>query len=288
MNNAVVFDREQVRRQRDRAAARFANHDFLFEEVGERLLDRLSDITRRFPNALDLGCHTGGLGRRLSGRGGVERLVQCDLSAAMVHRAGAGALVADEEALPFAAQCFDLVLCNLGLHWVNDLPGSLVQIARCLVPDGLLLATLWGGGTLAELRACLQDAELEMDGGVSPRISPFVDLRDAGALLQRGGFALPVVDVEAITVTYRSPLALLADLRGMGETNAVVARRRVPLRRTTLMRAMALYQERHADRDGRIPATFEIVTLTAWRPHASQQQPLKPGSGQMPLGKALE
>ncbi|MDR3437970.1 MAG: methyltransferase domain-containing protein [Telmatospirillum sp.] len=287
MSDPHVFDRDQVRRQRDRAAIRLADHDFLFREVAERLLDRLSDLTRRFPRALDLGCHTGQLGRLLNGRGGIEHLTECDLSMAMVRRAGGLALVADEEALPFGPKTFDLVMSNLSLHWVNDLPGCLRQIDHCLTEDGLLLASMLGGETLSELRQCLQEAELQEEGGASPRVSPFVDVRDAGALLQRAGFALPVVDVDTITVTYPTPLALLADLRGMGETNAVAARRRTPLRRTTLMRGLALYQDRHADTDGRIAATFQVLTLTAWRPHASQQKPLAPGSGKVPLSEAL-
>ncbi len=287
MSNVHVFDRRQVRRQRDRAAVGLAGHDFLLREVGERLLDRLSDVTRCFPLALDLGCHAGGLAPLLQGRGGIEHLLESDLSPAMARRAGRLALAADEEALPFGPATFDLILSNLSLHWVNDLPGSLLQIRHALKDDGLFLATMLGGDTLIELRQSLQDAELTEEGGASPRVSPFVDVRDAGALLQRAGFALPVVDVDTITVTYGSPLGLLKDLRGMGETNAVASRRRSGLRKATLMRALALYQERHADADGRIPATFQILTLTAWRPHASQQRPLAPGSGQVPLGDAL-
>ncbi|PKU26653.1 SAM-dependent methyltransferase [Telmatospirillum siberiense] len=288
MSDFLVFDRHQVRRQRERAAATLGAHDFLLREIGERLADRLSDVTRRFPLALDLGCHSGELGRLLAGRGGIERLVEADLSPAMAARAGHLAVAVDEEALPFAAQNFDLVISNLSLHWVNDLPGCLLQIRHSLKDDGLFLASMLGGETLIELRGCLQEAELEMEGGASPRVSPFADLRDAGALLQRAGFALPVVDVDTITVTYPSPLKLLTDLRGMGETNAVAARRKTFTRRNTLLRALALYEERHADRDGRIPATFQVLTLTAWRPDASQQKPLPPGSGRVPLARALE
>ncbi len=288
MSEVHVFDRHQVRRQRERAAPRLGAYDFLLREVGERLADRLSDVTRQFPRALDLGCHGGELGRIVGGRGGIQQLVQTDLSARMATKAGRLAMVADEEALPFASRSFDLVMSNLSLHWVNDLPGCLLQIRHVLKEDALFLATMLGGETLIELRTCLQEAELQEEGGVSPRVSPFADVRDAGALLQRAGFALPVVDVDTVTVTYADPLKLMADLRGMGETNAVAARRKTVMRRGTLLRALALYKERYADKTGRLPATFQVLTLTAWRPHASQQKPLAPGSGRMPLAAALD
>jgi SAM-dependent methyltransferase len=287
MSAIHVFDRQQVLRQRSRAATGLGKHDFLLREIGERLADRLSDVKRQFPLALDLGCHCGDLGRLLAGRGGIQRLIASDLSPTMAASASPPSLAADEEALPFAAQCFDLVLSNLSLHWVNDLPGCLLQIRQVLKEDGLFLATMLGGETLMELRRCLQDAELQEEGGASPRVSPFADVRDAGALLQRAGFALPVVDVDTLTVTYPNPLKLLADLRGMGETNAVAARRKTFTRRGTLLRALSLYEERYADETGRIPATFQILTLTGWRPHISQQKPLAPGSGRVSLADAL-
>lgn len=287
MAEVIVFDRRQVRRQRDRAAPLLSGHTFLFDEVADRLADRLLDVTRSFPLALDLGCHGGALARVLAGRGGIGRLVQCDLSPRMAAAAKSTALAADEEALPFAPQTFDLVLSNLSLHWVNDLPGALVQINHALKPDGLLLATMFGGETLIELRRCLLDAEVEREGGVSPRVSPFAEVRDAGSLLQRAGFALPVVDIDTIAVTYEEPLRLLADLRGMGETNATVARRKNFTRRATLMRAMELYRQRFAGPDGRVTATFEVLTLTAWRPHELQQKSLARGSGKTSLASVL-
>lgn len=291
----AVFDRGLVRRRRDRAAARFAEYDFLFREVGERLVDRLDDVTHRFPFALELGCHRGGLADLLCGRGGIETLVQCDISEAMARGAAEPRpngpktlpMVADEENLPFAEGRFDLILSNLGLHWVNDLPGVLVQARRALKPDGLFLATLFGGGTLAELRAALSEAEIDGEGGLSPRVSPFADVRDAAHLLQRAGFALPVADVDAITVSYPDALRLMRDLRGMGESNAMVERRRTPTRRSTLLGAAARYHDARADADGRVPATFQIITLTAWAPHASQQRPLAPGSARASLAEAL-
>ena len=282
------FDRDLVTLHRMRAAPLLEAHDFLFRAVAERLVDRLEDTTRRFPIALDLGCHGGELRRALNGRGGIERLVQSDLSPAMARRASGLALALDEEALPFAEASFDLILSNLSLHWVNDLPGALIQARRALKPDGLLLAAMLGGETLRELRASLLEAELEIEGGAGPRISPFADLRDAGGLLQRAGFALPVIDRDDITVTYPDALALMRDLRGMGETNAVRSRRRSFTPRATLLRAAALYRERFAGPDGRIPATFQVIFLTGWAPHESQQQALRPGSARARLATALD
>jgi SAM-dependent methyltransferase len=266
MSDPIIFDRLQVRRQRDRAAAHLGEHDFLLRESADRLADRLEDVTRGFPLALDLGCHGGELADRLRGRFGIETLVSCDLSPNMARKAGGLAVAADEETLPFAEGRFDLVISNLSLHWVNDLPGALLQIRRLLKPDGLFLASLLGGETLRELRQVMMEAELAEEGGVSPRVSPFVDVRDAGALLQRAGFSLPVADIDRCDVTYGNPMTLLADLRGMGEANAVAARRKGFTRRATLLRALSLYQERFAGPDGRMPASFQILTLTGWTP----------------------
>ena len=287
----TVFDRRAVRRHRDRAARSLERHDFLFKEVAERLADRLDDVTRRFPVALDLGCHGGTLATTLRGRGGIESLVQCDLSPAMANVAagnGRPTLVADEEALPFAPARFDAVLGVLSLHWVNDLPGALIQIRQALRPDGLFLAAMLGGETLRELRAALMEAEIAEEGGAGPRVSPFADARDAGHLLQRAGFALPVVDVDTITVTYPNALALMRELRGMGESNAVEERRRGASRRATLLRAAAIYEAGFAGEDGRLPATFQVIMLTAWAPHASQQKALAPGSAAARLADALD
>jgi len=196
-------------------------------------------------------------------------------------------VAADEEALPFADSSLDLVVSGLALQAVNDLPGALLQIRRALRPDGLFLAALLGGDTLAELRQSFAAAESDLEGGASPRVAPFPDLRDMGALLQRAGFALPVVDADRVTVRYASPLNLLRDLRRMGAANPLVERRRVPLRRATLMRAMEVYAGRFADADGKVRATFEIIWLSGWAPHESQQRPLRPGSAAARLADAL-
>ena len=283
----TVFDRRAVRAHRERAAAGLAQHDFLFRESARRLVDRLDDVTRLFPAALDLGCHGGELAAALGPRGGIATLVQCDLSPAMARRAAAGrlALAADEEFLPFAPRSFDLVLSNLGLHWVNDLPGCLLQVRRVLKPDGLFLAALLGGQTLHELRAALIEAELAASGGAGPRVSPFADVAELGGLLQRAGFALPVADSDRLTVTYGDAFGLMRELRGMGESNALNARRRAFTRRATLFDAAARYRDRCGG--GRLTATFQIVTLTAWAPHESQQKALRPGSARTRLADAL-
>ncbi len=287
-----VFDRALVRARRDRAAPRLREADFLFRESAVRLTDRLLDVTRTFPLALDLGCHTGMIGEDLRSSQKIGALVQADLSPRMAQAAMAAnqcaAACADEELLPFAAHSLDLVISNLSLHWVNDLPGALAQIRAALRPDGLLLATLFGSETLKELRSALLDAEVEITGGAAPRVSPFTDVRDAGNLLTRAGFALPVVDTETVTVTYSDMFKLMTDLRAMGEANTVLERRRVPTRRDVLLRAATLYADRFADDRGRLNATFQIITMTAWAPHASQQKPLRPGSASARLADALK
>lgn len=261
----TIFQRDLLRKRRDRAAATFDDYDFLFAEAAERLADRLDDVTRSFPVAIDLGAHNGQLARVLNGRGGIETLVQTDLSPKMIARAPGIGIVADEEFQPFAENSLDLVLSCLSLHWVNDLPGALVQIRRALKPDGLFLASILGGQTLVELRQCFSEAEIEIEGGIGPRVSPFADVRDAGALLQRAGFHEPVIDSDFIDVTYGDPLRLMNDLRGMGESNAVAAQRKTVTRRDTLLTAARLYGERFAGPDGRMPATFEVITMTAWK-----------------------
>lgn len=283
-----VFDRATVRRHRDRAAPRLEGFDFLFREVATRLADRLGDITRTFPVAADIGCHGGTLADALNrDKAGIETLVQTDLSPAMARRAGGLAVAADEEFLPFGAHSLDAVFSNLSLHWVNDLPGALIQIRQALKPDGLFLAAMLGGETLHELRHCLTEAEVALEGGLSPRISPFADSPDVGALLQRAGFSLPVVDSDLITVRYQSPFRLLEDLRGMGESNAIAERRKSFTRRETLLNALARYQESFGGSDGRVPATFHVIYMHAWAPHESQQKPLRPGSATTRLADAL-
>lgn len=287
-NDPHIFDRGRVARHRKRASAGFAAFDFLAREMAERLCERLEDVTRRFPVALDLGAHHGVMGEVLAGRGGVEQLVQTDLSEGFLKQARGLRVVADEEFLPFADNSFDLVISAGSLHWVNDLPGTLVQVRRVLKPDGLFLAMMPGGRTLMELRQAFELAEAEISGGMSPRVSPFIEVRDAGALLQRAGFALPVADSEILEVRYDHPLKLLRDLRGMGQANALRHGRKHFTARRVLFSAMERYVREHTGQDGRVPASFELVTLTAWKPHASQQQPARRGSGQVSMIQALK
>jgi len=283
-----IFDRKSLRHHRDRASATLGDHDFLFREVAERLLDRLDDITHDFPTAVDLGSRTGIVREVLGQRGKVETLVQCDLSSAMAAQSGPLSLVGDEEYLPFREGSLDLALSCLNLHWVNDLPGALLQIRKALKPDGLFLAALFGGETLKELRESFEQGELSAEGGVSPRISPFTRVEDLGQLLQRAGFALPVVDLDTITVSYGDVLKLFADLRGMGESNAIAERRKGLTKRATLMATVDQYINRHTDEDGRVPATFQVLFVTAWSPSPTQQQPLKPGAPASHLGDLIE
>jgi SAM-dependent methyltransferase len=283
----ALFDRRAWRAHRDRAA-RCGSVDFLHAEIADRLIDRLDVVNREFAVALDLGARDGGLARALAGRQGTLRVVAAEPATEFLARAPGTRVAADPELAPFGDASFDLVASTLALHWTADLPGALIQLRRALKPDGLLLAAMFGGQTLIELRTVLFEAELAEEGGVSPRVSPAIELADAAALLQRAGFALPVADSETITVTYPDMLALMRDLRGMGETNALAARRRGGLRRATLARAGALYAERFGDRDGRIPASFEILFLCGWAPHPSQPQPLRRGSATSRLADALK
>jgi SAM-dependent methyltransferase len=286
----LLFDRPLHRLRLDRAARRYGDADFLKARAAADAVERLEVIMRSFPRAVDLGARDGAFRRLLADSPARERvglLVEADLSARMLENRAGPRLVADEERLPFADESLDLVVSILSLHWTNDLPGALAQIRRALRPDGLFLGAFLGGATLTELRQCLLQAEAEIAGGAGPRVSPFADALDAASLLQRAGFALPVADTDRVTVRYSHPLKLLQDLRAMGEMGVLVDRPKRPLTRAVLGRACELYVERFSDPDGRVRATFEIVTATGWSPHESQQKPLKPGSARMRLADAL-
>jgi SAM-dependent methyltransferase len=280
-----LFDRSLIETRR-RRARRIGPATFLIDRVAEDFADRLAAVLRRFECAVDLGTPTPAVRAALAGNGAIGTMVA---AAPAFDNADAAPLrvVADLEALPFAAGSLDLVVSALALQAVDDLPGALIQVRRALKPDGLMLAALLGGDTLAELRESFAVAESELTGGASPRVAPFADLRDLGALLQRAGFALPVSDVDRVVVRYSSPLALMADLRRMGATNPLVERRRVPLRRDVLARVLEVYAERFSDPDGKVRASFDIVWLSGWAPHESQQQPLRPGSAKARLADAL-
>jgi SAM-dependent methyltransferase len=273
-----IFDRKLLHARVRRALAGDPP-EFLLTRAADDLLDRLLTIKREFPRSLDLGAPTRHFSQAIVASGRPAPL-----------RAGrfGGEVVVDEEALPFAPGSFDLVVAGMTLQWVNDLPGVLAQLRRILASDGLLLACLPGGTCLVELRAAFAQAEEELTGGASPRVSPFVDVRDMGALLQRAGFALPVADVDSFTLRYDSALALMADLRAMGAANVLVKRASRPLRRDVLARAAQIYADRFSDPDGRVRASFEIVWISGWAPHESQQKPAKPGSATMRLEDAMK
>jgi SAM-dependent methyltransferase len=278
----LLFDRRQVRDQRQRVAEHFHEFAILEPQIAERMADRLAGINRVFSHRLEIGC--AGFSTLPEGR---DRTVHCDLAAGLLQGHDGVSVVGDEELLPFGAATFDLVLSSLTLHWVNDLPGTLVQIKNILQPDGLLLAALLGGQSLHELRHAVTEAELEVSGGAATRISPFADIRDLGDLLQRAGFAMPVADLDRITIGYRDIFDLLRDLKGSGNSNALAGRETRPPGRQLFHRAGEIYRERFADPDGLLPATFDVVFLTAWAPGPGQPEPKRPGSATHSLADAL-
>lgn len=283
----LIFDRALLTARRNRRAALADGHDFLLAHSAEDICDRLSIVQRRFDHSLVLGAHHGLLGRRLRDLPNVGLVVEMDAAPRLLQRCAVPRVLADEELLPFRDASLDLVVSALSLQFVNDLPGTLAQIRRALKPDGLCLVSMLGGATLNQLRESFLIAEAECEGGASPRVAPFADVRDAGALLQRAGFALPVADSDTLTVTYATPFDLMRDIRAMGASNVLIARRRAPLRRATLMRAAEVYTERFTTHDDRITATFEIITMTGWSPHESHPKPLAPGSARTSLAHAL-
>jgi NADH dehydrogenase [ubiquinone] 1 alpha subcomplex assembly factor 5 len=286
-DSLLVFDRALVRKRRERAVLAGDSSDFLFAEVATRLADRLEDVKRRFGVGVDLGSRGGHMARAALATDRIERLYAMDRSPELAGRLPVSAVAADEEALPFASESLDLVVSSLALHWVNDLPGALIQVRRALRPDGLFLAAMFGGETLWELREVLMEAELAVSGGVSARVSPMADLRDAAGLLQRAGFALPVADRDPLSVSYADAWALMRDLSKMGESNAIRLRAPGPLRRAILAEAGRLYQKRHAFAGGRVRASFEILYISGWAPAATQQQPLRPGQATVRLADVL-
>ncbi|MBS0236832.1 MAG: methyltransferase domain-containing protein [Proteobacteria bacterium] len=286
-----IFDRKSIRTRRDRVARATGGTslpDFLLERVAEDFAERLSLVRRNFPIAVSLGAYHGLLAERLRALPAIGTIIDVEPSLATLGQARGLKVVAEDEALPFAAASLDLVVSGLSLHLVNDLPGALIQIGLALKPDGLFLGALLGGETLKELREAWILAEDEMLGGASPRVAPFADVRELGGLLQRAGFALPVADNDVIEVTYASPLALMQEIKAMAASNPLTERRRTPVTRGLLLRAAQIYQERFGRPGGRVPATFEIVTLTGWAPHESQQKPLRPGSAEVSLKDVLK
>ncbi|MHA1165242.1 MAG: methyltransferase domain-containing protein [Alphaproteobacteria bacterium] len=283
-----LFDRKLLTKRRARFAKKIPAHDFLLQRACEDIQLRLGAVMRDFDTALNLGAHHGVLTQMLRKDGRCAHIVSTDLCEPLIRQCEGHRVVCDEEFLPFKSQSLDLVISGLTLHMVNDLPGALVQIRRALKPDGLFLAAVLGGRTLMELREAMALAEDEIDGGVSPRVAPFADVRDYGALLMRAGFALPVTDSDAVNVTYATPFDLMRELQGMGASNALAERRKLPLKRSTLMRVAEIYTSRFPAGSSRVGATFEIIHLTGWAPDASQPKPLAPGSARMRLADALD
>lgn len=284
MSETRLFDRPLIatRKARARAIADIGAQ-YLLERAADDLTDRLATVLRPFPLALAMSHGGSALATRLAK---VPSIGRC-LSASLGELASEADVVIDEEWLPFAPASLDLIVSGLSLQFVNDLPGALIQARRALKPDGLFLAAVMGGDTLSELRAAFTAAEAELTGGVSPRVIPFADVRDLGGLLQRAGFALPVTDSDRVVARYPSPLHLMRDLRAMAATNVLSERLRRPTRRAVIARMLEIYHERFSDPDGKVRATFEIIHVSGWAPHDSQQKPLKPGSAKARLADAL-
>ena len=285
-----LFDMRALRWNRQRAAASYDKFAFLKDEAARRLADRVDLMRRDFDLCLDVGAHDGRLAQHFAGIGKIGFMIHTDPAetfAIATKKHGPGVVHALGE-LPFKLESFDAVFSCLSLHWVDDLPGLMMQARRLLKPDGLLLVSLLGGNSLAELKQALAEAEQDITGGLSPRCAPMADIRDIGGLMSRAGLALPVADSDRLTVNYPHMFKLMEDLRGMGEQNAMLARLKTPTRRRVFTRAAEIYQQRFARADGQISASFEIVTVTGWAPHESQQKPLRSGTAAHRLASALE
>ncbi|KAF9208347.1 hypothetical protein BGZ49_009039 [Haplosporangium sp. Z 27] len=288
-----VFDREGKRLQKERASSNVElsrQVDYVKDEVAFRVVDRLLDIKREFNEVVELGSGCGHIAKHIDADM-MKKLIMCDMSETMLNRDRdieyEERRVVDEENLPFPENSLDCVVSSLSMHWINDLPGAMIQIQRSLKPDGVFIAGLFGGDTLFELRTSLQLAELDREGGVSPRVSPMADSRDIGSLLSRAGFTLTTVDVDEVTVNYPSAIELMEDLRAMGESNAVINRRGF-LSRDTMMAASAIYKEMYGNPDGTVPATFQILYMIGWKPSPTQNKPLERGTAKHSLKDHLE
>jgi len=283
----TIFDRQLLRIRRNRCALQSTTEDFLLKAAAAEFADRLDSINREFESCVALGASQGILAKALAGTGKAGWVGAADLAENNLEDPERPRAVLDEERLALAPGKLALVVSGLTLHHVNDLPGALIQVRHALKPDGLFLAAMLGGDTLSELRQAFLVAETEIAGGVSPRVAPFADVRDLGGLLQRAGFALPVVDTDRLTARYDTAIDLMRDLRNLGATSVLQDRSRRPLTRKILMKVAEAYHDLYADDDGRIPATFQIIYLTGWAPHESQQKPLAPGSAKKRLADAL-
>tara|TARA_B100000989_G_C19514126_1_gene460713 strand:- start:528 stop:1451 length:924 start_codon:yes stop_codon:yes gene_type:complete len=290
MTVPTIFDQQLIRRHRQRAAPSYSDFAFLKNAAAKRLAERLELMRRDFDLCLDIGAHDGRLAQHFAWLGKIGHIIHTDPAekfAIANKKYGPGVVHALGE-LPYKAESFDAVFSCLALHWVDDLPGLILQARQLLKPNGLLLVSLLGGNSLTELKQSLAEAEQNITGGFSPRCAPMADIRDIGGLMGRAGLALPVADSDRLTVNYPHIFKLMRDLRGMGEQNALLARLKTPTRREVFMRAADIYQQRFGRADGQIPASFEIVTVTCWAPHESQQKPLRPGTATHRLATFLE
>jgi SAM-dependent methyltransferase len=283
----LLFDRKLLRERRARFAHEITARELVLAHVAREIAERVALMLRPFPLALDLGAYHGLLGRKVAELPSVGAMIYAESVLALAALCPRPALVCDEDGLPFKDASLNLIVSGLALHRVNDLPGALIQIRRALAPDGLFMAALLGARALSELREALIEAEAEVQGGASPRVAPFGDVRAYGALLQRAGFALPVADADTLTVLYPSPGEVMREIRALGGGNVLLARSRRPLARRTLKRAEDIYRARHGMPDGKVKASFEIVYLSGWGPDKAQQKPLKPGSAAQRLADAL-
>lgn len=280
MDDILIFDRKAVRNKRNRCANHLEKHGFLFDWCLDEIHDRLGVINHDFPTALQIGKRSKTPNKDSLG---IETLHTMDIAEDLAPN-----IQADEELLPFKENSFDLVINSLGLHGTNDPAGNLIQIKNTLKPDGLFIGALFGGETLYELRHCLQQAEIETTGGMSPHISPFADKLQIGSLMQRAGFSIPVIDSEKITVTYDNIFKLMQDLRFMGEGNTLIKRPKNITNKQLFLKANEIYSYNFSDIDNRITATFEIIFVHGWAPHKSQQKPLRPGSAEIRMAEALQ
>ena len=290
MTVPILFDQMLIRQHRQRAAPKYSDFAFLKDAAVARLADRLELMRRDFDLCLDIGAHDGRLAQYFAKLGKIGHMVHADPAEkfAIAAKQHGPSVVHPLDNLPYRPEAFDAVFSCLSLHWIDDLPGLIMQAGRLLKPDGLLLFSLFGGNSLTELKQALAEAEQDITGGFSPRCAPMADIRDIGGLLSRAGLALPVADSDRLTVNYPHMFKLMSDLRGMGEQNALFSRLKTPTRRQVFMRAAEIYQQRFGRAGGQIPASFEIVTLTGWAPHESQQKPLRPGTALHRLASVLE
>ena len=277
-----IFDRKILRNNRNKIADNWQNYNFIKQEAAFRIAELISDITKNFPRTLDIGCHKKELSASLQKTGKIETIISSDIAENMHPQ-----IVCDEEFLPFKPDTFDLITSGLSLHHVNDLVGSLIQINNILKPDGFFAGLLFGTNTLKELRESITAASAKYNFPLSPRISPFLEIRDAGSLMQRSGFTLPVITSETILVKYDNPLKLMNDLRGMGESNILVQRSRNFMTKSHLSAIMDYYQSNFSGADNTIEASFEFITITGWKSHISQQKPAKRGSATVNLNKVF-